>query len=63
MGRVFKPRRKLSNGEIWVSSKWYVEFRDASGVQRRFPASTSKHEATGGLRELEGIETRRFQVT
>jgi len=35
MGRTFKPRRKLSNGELWISPKWYVEFRDSRGVQRR----------------------------
>ncbi len=59
MGRVFRPRRKKTDGKIWVSPKWYVEFRDASGVQQRIPASTSKHEANGLLRELEARERRR----
>jgi integrase len=59
MGRVFRPRRRKSDGKIWVSPKWYVEFRDASGTQRRFPASTSKKEAFGVLGELEAIERRR----
>ena len=59
MGRVFKPRRKRADGGIWVSPKWYVEFRYASGVQHRLPASTSKNEARGLLKELEGLERRR----
>ena len=59
MGRVFKPRRKKSDGQIWTSPKWYVEYREAGGVQKRIPASTSKTEAIGLLRELEGRERRR----
>ena len=59
MGRVFKPRRKLSNGGIWTSPKWYIEYRDAGGVQYRKPASTSKAEALGLLKEVEGAERRR----
>ena len=59
MGRVFKPRRKKSDGQTWTSPKWYVEFREAGGAQKRIPASTSKTEAIGLLRELEGRERRR----
>ncbi len=62
MGRVFKPRRKLSNGSIWTSPKWYIEYRDAGGVQYRKPASTSKTEALGLLKEVEGAERRRALV-
>ena len=59
MGRVFKPRRKKSDGQIWTRPKWYVEYREAGGVQKRTPASTSTTEPIGLLRELEGRERRR----
>ncbi|MDB4724706.1 tyrosine-type recombinase/integrase [Planctomycetota bacterium] len=54
MGRVFKPQRKLSNGRTWTSKRWYVEYRDAAGKQHRKPASDSKRESLGLLKELEG---------
>ena len=54
MGRVFKPQRKLSNGRSWTSKRWYVEYRDAAGRQHRKPASRSKREELGLLKELEG---------
>jgi len=53
MGRLFKPRRKLRNGQAWISKKWYVEYRDAEGRQVRKPACCSKRESASLLRELQ----------
>ena len=53
MGRLFKPVRKLKNGNTWTSKKWYLEYRDAAGKQIRKPASSSKRASLVLLRELE----------
>ncbi len=58
MGRLFKPTRKLKNSRIWTSSKWYLEYQNADGIQVRIPASNSKRDAALLLHELEVNATR-----
>lgn len=53
MGRLYKPRRKLRNGQIWSSEKWYLEYRDATGRQLRRPGTRSRRESLALLREVE----------
>lgn len=54
MGRIYKPTKRKPDGSVWTSPRWYCEYVDADGRQRRMPASTNKKNSQALLQELEG---------